>query len=369
LTGLDDAGEIEAADPGEMLRQVASAAAQIRAALRQSAEAGLGRISKEDRPRAVVVVGLGVAGTAGDILAAVCGIGCPVPITTVRGYQLPGWVGAADLVLAVSRSGRTEETLAVATEAVRRGATLLCVSAADSPLAQIALQSRSIHVPVAPGGQARAALWALTVPLLVVARQLGLADVSDEVLERTAVLLEDISGRCRPSSETFVNPAKQIAQDLAGSIPVAWGSSQLAEAAAYRLACQLNENAKYPCSYGSFPEVDHNQLMTFEGTLVGADSDDFFRDRSEDAETKLHLLVLRDTEEHPRVALRRKVSVEMARGRGVPVTELRAEGEHPLERVASLIALCDYVSVYLAISLDVDPTPVAAIRELKARIE
>jgi glucose/mannose-6-phosphate isomerase len=168
----------------------------------------------------------------------------------------------------------------------------------------------------------------------------------------------------------------KIAQDLVGAVPIAWGSSQLAGAAAYRLACQLNENAKYPCAYGSFPEVDHNQLMTFEGAMVGVDSsdfrndsDDFFRDRSEDAETKLHLLVLRDTEEHPRVALRRKVSAEMARGRGVPVTELRAEGEHPLERIASLIALCDYVSVYLAIALDVDPTPVAAIRELKARIE
>ncbi|MEO5878268.1 MAG: SIS domain-containing protein [Streptosporangiaceae bacterium] len=369
MTGLDDAAAIEAADPGEMLRQVASSAAQIRESVRQCAESGLGRITRADRPRAIVVVGMGAAGSAGDILAAVCGIGCPVPIIQVRGHRLPGWVGAADLVLAVSCSGRTEETVAVATEAVRRGTPLVGVSAAESPLAQIAVQSRSIHVPVRYAGQARATLWAMAVPLLVVARQLGLADVPDEVLERTAVLLEDVSGRCRPSSEPFLNPAKQIAQDLVGAVPMAWGSSQLAGAAAYRLACQINENAKHPCTHGAIPEVGHNQLMAIEGALVAADADDFFRDRSEEAEARLHVLVLRDTEEHPREALRRKVSVEMARARGVTVSEIRAEGEHPLERIASLIALCDYVSVYLAIALDVDPTPVAASRELKARIE
>ena len=37
-------------------------------------------------------------------------------------------------------------------------------------------------------------------------------------------------------------------------------------------------------------------------------------------------------------------------------------------RLASLIVLADWVSVYAAISLGVDPTPIAAINELKSRI-
>ena len=65
-------------------------------------------------PRAVVVAGMGGSGIAGDILAAVCGSGAPLPIVTVRSYRLPGWVGATDLVIAVSCSGETEETLGVA---------------------------------------------------------------------------------------------------------------------------------------------------------------------------------------------------------------------------------------------------------------
>ncbi|MFG2002388.1 bifunctional phosphoglucose/phosphomannose isomerase [Spirillospora sp. NPDC048911] len=394
---LDDATTIEAADPGGMLRQVASAAAQIREARRTTVEAGIESLAGDGRPRAIVITGMGGSAISGDVLAAVCGPGCPVPVVTVRGYRLPGWVGAADLVIAVSCSGGTEETLAVATEAARRGARLLFVGGADSPLAAMAAQTRALFVPVRSVGQPRATLWGLTVPLLLAARTLGLADVPDETLESTATLLEDISHRCRPASEAFVNPAKRIALELSGDVPMVWGNSPLAGTAAYRFCCQLNENAKYPGVYGELPEVDHNQVVAFDGYFGGSggrppgghsggrssggqsgssdggsadsdDLDDFFRDRVDDPDHGLQLVVLRDLDEHPQVRKRREVSVELARDRGVAVTEIAAEGEHPLERIATLIALGDYVTVYLAIALGVDPTPVTAIQELKARI-
>lgn len=364
---LDDPDAIHAADPGEMLRQLASAAAQIREAQFRTAEAGVAVVADAGRPRSVVVTGMGGSAISGDVLAAVCGVGCPVPIVTVRGYQLPGWVGATDLVIAVSCSGSTEETLAVAVEAVRRGSRLLCVGAEGSPLAGIAAQAGGPFVPVRSAGQPRATLWGLTVPLLLAARSLELTDVSDPVLEDTAKRLEDVSHRCRPSSESFINPGKQLATELAGAVPMVWGSSALAGVAAYRFACQLNENAKYPGVYGVLPEANHNQVVAFDG-LFGGSADDFFRDRVETEGGRLHLVVLRDVEEHPQVARRRAVSVELARARGIPVTELVAEGTHPLERIATLIALADYTTVYLAIALGVDPTPVAAIQELKARI-
>lgn len=388
---LDDAAVLTAADPGEMLRQVASAAAQIREAQLLAAEAGIGRLAADGRPRAVVVAGMGGSGICGDVLAAVCGLSCPVPVVTVRGYRLPGWVGAADLVLAVSCSGSTQETLAVAAEAIRRGCRLVCVGgrstpnggdggaegtfpqeAQESPLAAIAAQGRAPFVPVRSAGQPRAMLWALTIPLILTARTAGLLDVPDEVLETTAARLEEISHRCRPASESFLNPAKQLALDLAGTVPMIWGTSQLAGVAAYRFACQLNENAKYPAVAGELPEAGHNQVVALDGIFgagrPGGEEADFFRDRTEEPETGLHLVVLRDTEEHPQVARGRAVSAELARARGVPVSEFAAEGDHRLERIASLIAFADYTTVYLAIALGVDPTPITAIQEFKQGI-
>src|SRR5512139_2896374 len=102
---LDDPEALSAGDPGEMLRQVASSAAQIREARSLSVDAGIDRLADDGRPRAIVVAGMGGSAISGDVLNAVCGIGCPVPIVTVRGYRLPGWVGPADLVIAVSCSG------------------------------------------------------------------------------------------------------------------------------------------------------------------------------------------------------------------------------------------------------------------------
>jgi glucose/mannose-6-phosphate isomerase len=359
---LDDEGLVEAADPGGMLRQVASSAAQVRTALRSCAEADLSPVTAAGRPRAIVVAGMGGSGIAGDILAALVGSAASTQIVTTHDYQLPGWVGAADLVVAVSCSGSTEETLAVATEAARRGCHLLGVGAAGSPLEAIATQARAPFVPVTSAGMPRSTLWALAIPLVVVAEQVGLIEVGAEVYEQTAAKLEELAFQCRPSSESFVNPGKSLALDLMGTLPMIWGSSPLAAVAARRFAAQLNENAKYPGIAGELPEANHNQVVAFDGPFApgqGLDAASGF---------PLRLVLLADPSEHPQVARRRAASAELATERGVRVTELPMPGEHPLLRFASVVPLIDYATVYLGIASGVDPTPIHVIQELKERI-
>lgn len=359
---IDDQAHLSEGDPGGMLPAVAASAAHIRTGHRAAVEAGVERLMAPGRPRAIVVAGVGSSGIAGDILAAVVGNGAPLPIVTVRSYQLPGWVGANDLFVAVSGAGDTEETLSLATQAVRRGCTLLGVGPAGSPLEAIAVQASASYVAVPVTGPPRANLWLLTVPLIVAAAALRLVPADADLFERVAGGLEDMAHRCRPSSESFVNPGKSLAMDLAESLPMIWGSSAATSVAAYRLACQLNANAKYPAIYGELPEAAHNQVAAFDGPMAERD---IFADTSGPT---LRLVMLRDVEEQPEVARRREAVLRLARERDVRVTELTAEGTHPLERIAMLIALCDYASVYLALGYAIDPTPVPAITELKARI-
>ena len=122
---LDTPDVIEAADPGDMLRQVASAAAQVRTALGSCREADLSAFTPDARPRAIVVAGLGGAGLAGELLGAVAGPSSPVQVVATQAERLPGWVGAADVVIAASGSGTMAETLSVAAEAARRGCRLV----------------------------------------------------------------------------------------------------------------------------------------------------------------------------------------------------------------------------------------------------
>jgi glucose/mannose-6-phosphate isomerase len=363
---LDDPALTESADPSGMLRQVASSAAQVRTAVRVTQETDLGGLTEHGRPRAVVVTGMGGSGIAGDVLAAVCGPGSAVQVTTVHDYRLPGWVGAADLVIAVSCSGATEETLAAAEDAVHRGSRFLAVGGRGSPLASIAEQARAPFIPVTSAGMPRSTLWGLSVPLVVAASRLGIVDVPPEACESAAAELERVSHVCRPDSEAFVNPAKVLALELSGTLPMIWGTSQLAGVAAYRFACQLNENAKYPAVAGSLPEANHNQVVAFDGPFAPGDKPT--QEEGDAPSVPLRLVVLRDSREHPQVARRREESVRLAGERGIGVSELPAAGDGPLERLASLVQLIDYATVYLAIAQGTDPAPVAAIQELKAAI-
>ena len=370
---LDTMALLAEADPGDMLRQVASSAAQVRSAVRAIQEADLDELISAGRPRAIVVTGMGGSGVAGDVMAAVCGRGCPVQILPVHDYQLPAWVGAADLVIAVSCSGGTEETIAAATAAVRRGCRLIGVGGEDSPLAMIAQQAHSPFIGVPSAGMPRSTLWGLSMPLVVIASQMGLLEAGTEDYESAAAELERISHLCRPDSESFVNPAKSLALELAGTLPMIWGSSPLAGVAAYRFGTQLSENAKDPAVTGTLPEANHNQVVTFDGPFApGPDGIGGVLGLDEPGEdgpaVPLRLVLLRDSQEHPQVARRREESARLAEERGIRVTELAAAAGGPLERLASLVQLIDYGTVYLAIALGIDPGPIAAIQELKARI-
>ena len=360
---LDDAELVEAADPGGMLRQVASSAAQVRSAVRACSEVDLSPVTSPGRPRAIVVAGMGGSGIAGDVLAAICGTGHSMQVVTSHGYELPGWVGAADLVIAVSCSGSTEETLAVATEAVRRGSNLVGVGAAGSPLQAIATQARAPFVPVVSAGMPRSTLWGLSIPLIAIAERAGVLDVGEDVYEATAAALEQIAFQCRPTSESFVNPGKSLALDLFGTLPMIWGTSPLSGVAAKRFAAQLDENAKYPAIAGELPEANHNQVVAFDGPFApGATR------LNAESGYPLRLILLGDPAAHPQVARRQAASAELATDRGIRVSELAMEGEHPLPRFASVVQLIDYATVYLGIASGVDPTPIDIIQELKEQI-
>ncbi len=397
---LDTPDVIEAADPGDMLRQVASAAAQVRTALRSCQETDLPGFTPDARPRAIVVAGLGGSALAGELLNAVTGLASPVQVVVGPAERLPGWVGAADTVIAVSCSGSTPQTVAIAAEAARRGCRLACVGAEGSPLHRIAEQARAPFVPVVPAGLPRSMLWSVSIPVLVLAERLGVARIGADVYELAASRLEEVSHQCRPASESFVNPGKSLALDLVGALPMVWGTSVLSGVAARRFASQLSENAKYPAIAGVLPEAAHNQVAAFDGpfaprssrlsapsaeapSLTEASEDisdhpdlaawDLDYEETDPDEAAgfpaLRLVLIADPDQDPLVAAQRAAVTELAEQRGVAMSELAMDGEHPLVRLAGVIQLTDYASVYLAIASGIDPGQAVAVNDLQARIE
>ncbi|RIV34617.1 SIS domain-containing protein [Micromonospora radicis] len=375
---LDDPQALAERDPGGMLRHTASGGAQVRESAALAAEANLSVLADDGRPRAVVIAGIGTAGRTGDVLATVAGPRCPVPVIAHRSAGVPGWVGAADVVIAVSASGRSPEALGAAEAAHRRGARLVAVGPADSQLQSVAERARAPFIPVPRRAPARASLWGLTVPVLLAARALGLVKVNEADLAETAARLDADADRCRPSAESFVNPAKSLALGLAGSIPIVWGSSPLASVAARRFGDTLSANARYPVVTGALGEAGRGRVGLLDGVFGGlAEGErDIFADpdASTGEETRLRLVLLRDgglnaeddADEPLAVEERRADAVQtLAERRGVRCDVVTAEGGSALERLASLVAVPDFASIYLALAHGLDPMAVPAITEMK----
>ncbi|MCI4064409.1 mannose-6-phosphate isomerase [Micromonospora sp. R77] len=375
---LDNPDALAEHDPGGMLRFTASAGAQVRESAALTAEANLSLLEDDGRPRAVVIAGIGTAGRTGDVLATIAGPRCPVPVIPHRSAGVPGWVGAADVVIAVSASGRSPEALSAAEAAHRRGARLVAVGAPDSQLQSVAERARAPFIPVPRRAPARASLWALTVPVLLAARTLGLVKVNEADLAETAARLDADADRCRPTAESFVNPAKSLALGLAGSIPIVWGSSPLATVAARRFGDTLSANARYPVVTGALGEAGRGRVGLLDGVFGGlAEGErDIFADPdvSDSDATRLRLVLLRDgglnaeddTDEPLAVEERRADAVQtLAERRGVRCDVVTAEGGSALERLASLMAVPDFASIYLALAHGLDPMAVPAITEMK----
>ncbi|MDT0213569.1 SIS domain-containing protein [Rothia sp. ARF10] len=383
---LDSAEALERLDSRGSLRALATSGAQVRRSIVAAREAGIDMVAGGDRPRSVLVASLGGSAVVCDVLDVLAEPGSPVPLTTRREAPLPGWIGPLDLVIAVSQSGRAVGPLALAAEAARRGASLLTVGAPDSPLADVCARGRGVHVDVAPDvPTSRAALWSMLTPVLLAADGLGLIECPEAVLERVADVLDTRAEECRPSSESFVNPAKSIAVGLAETVPVVLGDGALTGVAAGRAAAMLSRTARMPATSGALPDAAAQVVACFDGPFSGSDDvgqgggGDIFADPFLDGppSPQLGLMLLRD---HPDATPTSPVTpatvppreladavADSARDAGVKVWEVEALAGHPIERLASVISLTDYVATYLALGLGLDPAISRHVTELRDR--
>jgi glucose/mannose-6-phosphate isomerase len=214
--------------------------------------------------------------------------------------------------------------------------------------------------------------------VLLAARAIGLVKVNEADLAETATRLDADAERCRPGADSFVNPAKSLALGLAGSVPIVWGSSPLATVAARRFADTLAANARYPVMAGALGEAGRGRVGLLDGVFGGLaeSSRDIFADPSdeEDPGTRLRLVLFRDGGLNPEEDADEPVAVEerradavqtLAERRGVRCDVLTAEGGSAVERLASLTAVPDFASLYLALAHGLDPMAVPAISEMK----
>ena len=338
------------ADPGHMLDRIRETPQQVRDAWEAA-----GTLQFPEAYRFVhnaLILGMGGSAIGGDLLRVYAAPECPVPIAVSRDYELPAWVGSDTLVIGVSFSGGTEETLTTFEQAARRGARLLAVST-DGRLAQMAQDYGAPFLQVQYQSQPRAALGHLFTPLVRIFSTLGfIGDKTSEYEEAVQVLdrLRDDYGHGNPAAS---NEAKTLAQALHGKIPVIYGAGLLSEVA-HRWKTQVNENSKTFAYYEIYPELNHNAVVGYE--------------HPEAARRDLAIVELDSPLVHSRVRVRMDVTERIMQQAGVTYHRVQAQGRSALAQMYAAITLGDYVTYYLAILNDTDPTPVKTIDYLKGEL-
>jgi glucose/mannose-6-phosphate isomerase len=303
-----------------------------------------------DTPGGLVVAGMGGSGIGGALARAALGDHASRPIFVTRAYGLPPWTTPETTVLCASYSGNTEETLACYESASALGAQRVVVTTGGR-LAEMARADRVPVIPLPGGFQPRSAVAYMTVAALEVAALCGAGPRLTSEIDVAASHAEQLVAEWGPDAAEG-SLAKEIARALLGSAPVIAGAG-LTAPIAYRWKTQINENAKLPCFAHELPELDHNEIVGWEGaTDVG----------------RFAAVFLDDSDAHPRVKERMELTEKLIAGHATASLHLETRGQTTIERVFSLVLLGDLVSLYLAVLRGVDPGPVEVLDRLKAEL-
>ncbi|GAA1599306.1 MULTISPECIES: SIS domain-containing protein [Streptomyces] len=369
-TLLDAPEELARADRRGLLRGAAEAGARVRTAARHSAEAGLGELRPDGRPRAVLIAGPGTAASGvADLLGALAAPSAPVTRLHPTGvahasgalrWTLPGWAGPVDLLLLATTDGTEPSLAALAEQAYRRGCTVVAVAPERSPLGEAVAGAHGLLVPMAnapyqeydesAAAAGPGALWALLTPLLLLLDKVGLVTAPPEALQRVADRLDRTAERCGPAIATYSNPAKTLAAELADTLPLIWTEGAAAAPAGRRFAATLAELAGRPALAADLPEALPAHGVLLAGAFAaGADPDDFFRDRVEEpGALRARVVLLRD---RPAGGLSAAPAArELALGHDTAISEIEPEEGGELEQLAELLAVTDFATAYLSLA-------------------
>ena len=336
-------------DTKGLLADILSIPEHLRDALWRVESAG-GLMEEWDSAGGLIVAGMGSSGIGGALARAALGDHASRPIAIARGYGLPPWATPETTVLCASYSGNTEETLACFEAAGAVGARRVVVTSGGR-LADLARAEDVPVIPIPGALQPRTAIGYTTVAALEVAALCGCGPRMASEIDVAASHVEALAAEWGVDSPDDSLP-KQIASAIVATVPVVVGAG-LTVPIAYRWKAQLNESAKLPAFSAELPEMDHYEIVGWEGAgSLGPFS----------------AIFLGDTDLHPRLRSRVELTEWIVQPSARATFRLETRGRNPNERIFSLVLLGDLVALYAAVIRGVDPAPVAIRDRLSDRL-
>lgn len=293
----------------------------------------------------LIICGVGGSALPGAILKILAkDLKINFPFYFHKNYGIPYWANKKFLIVCLSYSGNTEETLSSFEEACRKKLPLVVITSGGK-LAEKAKKNKIPLSKIPTGFQPRMALGFQFSALIKI--------LSNCRLIKTDVKkILSLEKGLKPHQ--FENQGKKLALKLKNKIPLIYSSFNLKDLARI-WKIKFNENSKIPSFFNHFPELNHNELVGFSSKKIN------FKN--------FHLLILKDDSDHPRIAKRMELTAEFMKTKGMGIDIVKIKGKNILFKVFSSILLSDWTSYYLAKNYKVDPVRVEIIEKFKKRLK
>lgn len=298
-----------------------------------------------DKPENIIICGMGGSGMPGEILATLR----PLDIFVYKSYRLPPQAGEKSLIICISYSGNTEETVSAFETAIQRKLPVICITTGGR-LAELARKHQTPLVilpkPYSPPRLALAQMFAALIKVLQNGKLLDEKIIEDVLLLEKNLDIEKIEGQ-----------GKKLAKKFFKKIPIIYTSRRFQEIG-WIWKNSLNETAKIIAFCNFFPELNHNETVGFEKI-----------NQDQISNKKIVVVILRDQEDsHPRILKQMIITKTLIEKEGVSVDFIDIKGKNLLEKIFSTAILGLWTAYWLAIEYRVDPTEIKTVNEFKKRL-
>lgn len=307
--------------------------------------------------RNIVLAGMGGSALGGDVVDHLFGRQLRVPFSVNRQYLLPHAVNSKTLCIISSYSGTTEETLAAFRDARKRKAKIMIICAGGT-LARYAqrygLPAYVFDPRFNPSNQPRMAIGYSLVGIAALLQRVGLLSISTRDFNAAVKHLIAQHRKLGVRVRTAQNPAKQAARLVHGRIPIVVAADHLS-GNAHIAANQINENGKNFSAYFLISELNHHLMegLSFPRTNP----------------RQMAFVVLSSRRYHSRNIKRMLITQRVITKKRIPQSIYQVTGPSPLAEVLGATLFSGYLSFYLAVLNQIDPSPIPLVDYFKTQLK
>ena len=353
MSGLDDTETIKKLDSGNMISSLEVLVSQLKAAWGESKKVQTPSEYKDVQN--IVVSGMGGSTLGPHFIRAVFDISLPVQI--VNDYVLPSFVNKKTLVVVSSYSGTTEETVSSYEDARKKEAKIIGIASGGTLIEKLkkdGLPFYQFDTKHNPSGQPRMGLGYSIGGILGLLTRLGFVEFSDEQMAGVLDYLGKVGKSFGLEAAQNENQAKKTASALVGKIPIICTGPFLA-GNAHTFANQINENAKTFAAYFLLSEMNHHLL---EGITKPAN-----------LKEKIKFVFLETNLYPEKIKVRIKITKEVLSKAGIGFVSYKLRAEDKVKTAFEALTLSSWVSFYLAVAYEIDPSPIPNVDYFKEQLK